>query len=489
MRSVADGKDSSPGSYKLEELRIEGKYGNIDLNHIFSQISILESIDSPFITGNIAFIDAFNVFSNLPIVEGDKIKGKMTLPDSPEEDQFIRQFDEGELEFEYELYGVNHSLKMKQDIQMVNLPFCSSIWSDNMKGIVSQGFCQTPYISAAKQIFDEFLQKGGLQQKIKNKPLEIEQSDGLFNFIIPNWKPLDAIAWLLSRSKVGKAVNYKFFEDKDKFRLVTVEKLMSAGSKKTLYNVTPNMDTFDSKRVGGGVISPFNMSVMERRYNQCWATSVGSSLNTNDASGYCMYGRRMITHDLTFKRVKDYYYKGVEAGNYKLDEPRDYMDDFNDYTHLGGNEPLILDMIAQEMGPKEGDDKLVMYPLQHHQWTGVEDNFKPEDWLRQYRAVRQHIHFYRASLQTYGKFSLKAGDVITVDWASPQWTHMDKKQLDSRNNGDWLIVSLKRVFENAVDGHHMVLELARNARTNKADHIWDQGQNEKYKGDRTSYGH
>ena len=489
MRSVTDGgKDSSPGSYMVDELKIEGKYGSIDLNHIFEQISFQESIDSPFMTGNVTFTDAFNVCSNMPIVEGDKIKGKLKLPDHQDLDQFIHQYDDGELEFEFEIYAVNSSVKIKQDLQLVSLAFCSPIWSDNMKGLVSQAWCQTPYISGAKQIFDEFLQKGGLQGNIKNKSLEIEQSDGMFNFIIPNWKPLDAIAWLLSRSKKGKAVNYKFFEDKDKFRLVTAEKLMSQGPKKTLYLVTPNMETYDSSRQGGGVISPFNYGAMERRYNQCWTPTLSNMLNVNEASGYCMFGRRMLTHDIMFKRVKDYYFKGPEAPNYKLDKPRDYMDDFGDYTHLGGEEPLVLPDVVTPLGPKEGDDRFVMYPLHHHQWTGVEDNFKPEDWLRQYRAVKQHLHFYRTSLQTYGKFSLKAGDVITVDWASPQWTQGDKKQEDKRNNGDWLIVSMKRVFDNNVDGHHMVLELGRNARTNKPDPIWEQGQEENYKGDRKTYG-
>ena len=154
---------------------------------------------------------------------------------------------------------------------------------------------------------------------------------------------------------------------------------------------------------------------------------------------------------------------------------------------MRAEEPLLLEDIAKSLGPKEGDDKLVMYPLHHHQWTGVEDNFKPEDWLRQYRAVRQHLYFYRTSLQTYGKFSLKAGDVITIDWASPQWTNKDKKEEDKRNNGDWLIVAIKRVFDNNVDGHHMVLELARNARTNKSDPIWEQGQEPNYQGDKTTY--
>ena len=82
---------------------------------------------------------------------------------------------------------------------------------------------------------------------------------------------------------------------------------------------------------------------------------------------------------------------------------------------------------------------------------------------------------------------MKAGDVITIDWASPQWTNKDKKEEDKRNNGDWLIVAIKRVFDNNVDGHHMVLELARNARTNKSDPIWEQGQEPNYQGDKTTY--
>ena len=479
------GKESTPGGYKIKELKIEGKKGDIDIRFIFSGLTIVESINCPFITGTVYIIDAFNILSNLPVMEGDKIKGKFELPD---DDEFIKQYDQEDpqLEFEYEIYSVVASAKVKQDVQGLVLSFCSSIWSDHLKGRISKGFCQTPYTSAAKQIYDEFLKKGGMQENIKTKELKIEQSDGLFNFIIPNWKPLDAIGWLLARAKKGKAVNYKFFEDKKEFHLETLEKLMSQGPKMTLYDASPNM-AVEGQKNGSGVTSQYRQSEMEIRYNQLWNFSIGNIQNINEASGYYMFGRRMITHDLTFKRVKDYYFTGPEAGNYKLDKPRDYMDDFNDYTHLGGDEPLIDEKIAKSMGPKEGDDKLVMYPLHHHQWTGVEDNFKPEDWLRQYRAVREHPLYYTATAQGYGKFSLKAGDVVTISRNSPQWTHQDEPKKDSRHDGDWLITSIKRHFGSYIDGHHMIIQLARNARTNKSDHIWKQIQEPNFEGDKETY--
>ena len=470
-----NGKESIPRGYSIDKLEITSqKGGKIDVRFMLAQLVINESINAPVITGTLTLIDPFNIINNLPVMEGDKFSGSLK---SYTEDQFAKQFDpDGKLEFEYEIFKIGRTMKAKQDIQAVVLHFCSPLWSDNMKGRVSKGFCQTPYASAVKQIYDEYLKKGGMQKNIKTKDLEVEMSDEMFNFIIPNWKPLEAITWLAQRAWKDKAACYRFFENKEKFRFVTLKKLMEEGPKLQYKTSSQNVILEPQK----GDQGDFDPAWLHHRYNYLYDISFINAQDLNIASSGYLLGRRMITHDITFKRVKDYYFTGPEAGNYKLDEPRDYMMDFQDMKPMNGGESLIEESIAKSFGPKEGDEKIVVYPLHHHEWTGVEDNFKPEKWLRQHKSMMQHMEFYNVEASCPGNFTMKAGDVIEVEWNSPETGEtkngVKEQVIDKRHNGKWLVTYVSRSFGNHYDTHEMRIRLARNDRQLKPNPIWEGAQ-------------
>ena len=469
---IINGQESLPGGYSIKTLKITSqKGGSIDVDHLLAQLVITETINAPVITGRLTILDPFNIVSNLPVMEGDKLEGSLS---TWEKDSYASQCDsDGSIDFEYEIFKIGGAIKRKQDISFVTLHFCSPLWSDNMKGRVSKAFCQTPYTSAAKQIFDEYLKKGGLQQNIKTKELEIEQSDEMFNFIIPNWKPLEAILWLAGRAWKDKAACYKFFENKEKFKLVTLTKLMKEGGKLTYHTTSQNMG-IESKP---GQLGRFDPGLIQQRYNYLYDISFLNTQDVNVASSGYLFGRRMLTHDLMYKRVKDYYFTGPEADNYKLGEPRDYKKDFEDMEAMNGGEPLVEDKIAKSLGPKEGDEKMVMFPLHNFEWTGVEDNFKPDKWLRQHKSMLQHLEFYNVEASAPGNFTMKAGDVINVEWMSPQASQVTdgkkKPETDKRHKGKWLVTYVNRVFGHTYDSHAMRIRLARNDRELSPNPIWE----------------
>lgn len=406
------------------------------------------------------------------MTEGDIISGVLT---TIKDDSLVGQADkDGRLEFEYEIFKIGATSKAedRQDIQYVTLHFCSPLWTDNMKARVSQAFCQTPYTSAAKQIYDEYLTKGGLQEKCKTKELEIEQSDEMFNFIIPNWKPLEAIMWLASRSWKDKQVSYRFFEDKEKYRLVTLSKLMKEGPKLTYYITSQNME-YTQQGNGSNIQVDFDQSLTQQRYNFLYNISFRNTQDINSASNSWLFGQRLITHDITTKRVKDYYHTGPEAGNYKLGDPRDFQQEFNDMGGpMNGGEPLIDNKVSKKMSPKEGNEKLVVYPVQEHEWTGVKDNFKPDKWLRQYRGQTGQLEFYSVEASCPGNFTMKAGDVIEVKWYSPHKGNGKEQKEDERHTGRWLVSYVTRNFGDNNDTFTMRIRLTRNDRKLSPNPVW-----------------
>lgn len=473
------GNESLPRGYEVDKLEITSKKGGkIDVRNLLSQLVITESINTPVITGALTIFDPFNIINNLPVMEGDKISGTLK---TYSKDTYAKQFDsDGQLEFEYEIFKIGDTIKVKQDITMVALHFCSPLWSDNMKGRVSKGFCQTPYASAVKQIYDEYLKKGGMQKNIKTKDIEVEMSDEMFNFIIPNWKPLEAIMWLAQRAWKGQAACYRFFENKEKFRFVTLKKLMEEGPKLKYKTHSQNRILKPQKGDQGDI----DMELLEGRYNYLYDIQIINAQDMNVASSGYMMGRRLITHDIMYKRVKDYYFTGPEAGNYKLDKPRDYTDDFNDLKPMNGGEALVEESVAKSMGPKEGDEKLVVFPLHNFEWTGVEDNFKPDRWLRQHKAMSQQLDFYTIEASCPGNFTMKAGDVIEVEFTSPEASQVKdgKKEyiVDKRHSGKWLVTYVCRSFGANHDTHEMRIRIARNDRQLQPNPIWEGAQEVSY---------
>ncbi len=465
MGARIDGKDSKPGGYDNDYLVIRGKYGEVDITAMFEQIEIIEDINAMCITGSIVIVDGLNIISNLPIVEGDILAGSFSILST---DPYASEFDpDYGIEFEYEIVKILDRSRIKQDIQAIRLSFVSSSWTDNLANRVSKAWCQTPYSDAAKEIFEDYLMGGGLQKQLPQKPIESETSDEMFNFIIPNWKPYEAINWLLARAWIGPAANFLCFEDKEKFNIITANTLVAKDSVLNYFTDTQGQMLNDKG-------TRIDEDALESRYHNLYDLHIYDSQDITGAGMGHFFGRRLITHDIVKKKVVDYYIKGSEAGNYKLDAPREYNDDYGELDHINDGDPLVEPDVSAMMGMDPGNAKLAVFPIHFEQWPSMPE-FKPEKWLRQRRAQIEQLNHVMMEASAPGNFTLKAGDIIDIDMISPQWKSKGTDggpvpEKDKRFNGRWMISSINRVIKQ--DDHSIVLKLVQDTRNINPDHIW-----------------
>ncbi len=471
MAIKTNGDTSAPGSYEIELLEIQGEFGTVDIAAIMQQLEIVEDINTMSISGFITVTDSINILSNLPVVEGDLLVGFITVHQN---DPWVMEFDpDSMIEFEFEIIKIVDHRRQKQDMQTWKLSFVGTTWCDNFKNRMSKGFCQRPYTDAVQEIYDDMLCQGGIGQKLAPKALDIETSDEIFNFIIPNWRPYEAINWLASRSWIGDNANFIFYEDKWDCHFVTMEKLYATAPILDFFTKLPNKlleDVTYDQLIDEGML--------KYRYANLHNIRLIDTQDITQASHETFFGRRMITHDIVKKKVKDYWYKGTEAPNYVLDEPRDYTDDFGVCSDVGLGDPLILDKFSVKMGAYEGNPDLAVTPIHFEQWTPMPE-FMPEKWLRQHRAQlsqSDHVMIYG---EVPGNFTLKAGDQINVEMFSPEWNIKPRGtdwKPDKRFDTTWLISSLKRVFNQ--QEHVTVLKLIQNSRGISPDHIWEPSPRE-----------
>lgn len=465
-----DKDESAPGKFIVEFLNIDGKYGVADIGLTFQQLEWIEDINSPCITGTLTLVDGMNLLSNLPIVEGDLIKGKFRLnPDDP----WAPDYDpDGMIEIEVEIIKILEKQRLKQDIQTLSFLFVSSTWTDNLMNRVSKSWCQQPYTNAVQYIYDTYLCGGGLQRRLKTKPIDIEVSDEDFNFIIPNWSPYESINWLLGRSFVGDKVNYVFYEDKKSFRSKTLATLSKEESVADYFTGTQGEYLDESGR-------EINEDTLLLRYHNLYDLYFVESQDVNAAVLNGLFPKRLITHDIVKKKCKDYTELGPESNHYKLDKPRTYQDDWSADSPMA-DDPLYMEDISDLMSKNPGNAGLAVYPLHFEQWTPMESS-KPELWLRQHRAQKEHYEQVVMECFAPNNFTLKVGDNINVDITSPEWKHKssngsaDIQKKDIRYNGKWMIVSLNRVFQG--DGmSYLALRLVQNSRNIQSDHIWQPAE-------------
>lgn len=584
------GINSLPCGYTVKRLILQGKTSSLDISDVYTRISITESMTSPVMMGELELIDTNNIVTNMPLKEGDTVKGTLTVLD---DDVLVYEVDPiGGYAFTFEIVKISQ-FRVRMDAQTLLISFVSPIWTNNMKGRVSKAYEQRSYSDVVNEIFQEHLAGGGmnqifgsvgkllkkasgglgslggalggigssiksvsssisnitgkvsqvvnqanavastvgrltgnnkLNQKINNvnckvcqaigavnkvnsnissvsnqltnltgnisgvtslincgfnggllsnlndgpKPLEGEQSDGLYSFVIPNWKPLQAIAWLTKRSSLNKSNNFRFFETKDCFRYVTDTTLINQTPVMTLYQHDPNMQLINT-RVGNMVQSSWDTSVTAKRYGNILSYRILDSFDINKASNESVMGKHLVTQDSTTKQITDGKQSVQSGGTVKTEKSiiDSLLSGFKSMGGMNGGEPLISESIANWLAGDEGEDKLAVYPTQAHQYNNGEQNDRPSEWLRQHDSTKNQMNIFNVEVTIPGNFTIKAGDLVNVEWRSPQEQPMDgilSLLYDSRSSGNWIIKTLTRNFNTGESGFTTILTLARNDR-------------------------
>jgi hypothetical protein len=469
MPFTENGIEVTPFDFFVDKLIIVGDYGEIDITYMMVELNIIESLFDKCITGSLVVTDALNVISNLPLLEGDRLKGYIMRNDY---DKYIRDFDpDFEIKFEYEVIKIREQKKTKQDQQIWSINFASWSWGDNLGRRVSKSYRQWPYSDMVKDIYDKHLQRGGLSGATEMKGIDVTGTEKLWNIVIPNWKPFQAITYLMRRSFDGDVVNYLFYEDKEKYYFKPLNDLMAEGPKATYFTAV------SEEYIGIEESRTISIDVLEPQYNKILSFEMKDYHDISAGAMLGLVNTRLIKHDVFNKRIYDYYYKGPEGDNYIIEDPHEYNKDFAALEHA---DPGGVEMIKGTTNNKfcwDGDNVLSVYPEHLFQWDDQEQ-FEPDKWLRQRNGQMQQAKFIRFQIITPGNLTRKVGDKIKIELYSPQWKPKgpdEKPIMDSKFQGNYLITSIRRKFTG--DQYSNVLEVIKDDYFSLVnDSIWDRAK-------------
>lgn len=396
---------SDVGYYRIDEAfisRYDKSGDTFNISNLIASFSFTESIYSPVIIGNLFISDASNIIDNFPI-RGEEV---LTLTYS--------DFFENKITQDYIIYGIeNIGPSTQQNTTGYLLNFISPQAIMSASRIVQKSYTGTT-TDIINKIFTEYLTE---QQTFTNARYKIdtENADGIQTLVIPSLSPLQAIEFLKRRSfsTDNKSSNYLFFQNRDKFRMITHEKIIKDTNRgrnfdgRKIYTHDPGM-VIDSKSADLALNNILNISFPRRQ-------------NTINEIKYGGMTSETVEIDVLKKQYQLF--------------PYNYKDEFQKYTHLDQNVQSPHTQAFIDKYFANPDNKVVSDMI-------FVDAERPNQRYREISAQRRSSSFYLnsivAKIEIYGRNDLFAGDIIRMNL--PQYEVVEgEKELHQSLSGYWMV--------------------------------------------------
>ena len=432
----------SPDVYKLDKLLLRCKHTDLDLTYLQTEFNIYEDLFSSNITGEILLYESFNLLSNMPIVEGDLVDISVSINFNDE--TMIAVDDVGRLDMTFEIIKIKNRIVAKPNVQVYTLVLSTHGLSDNTFNRISKSWKGQSYSTIVRDIFNKSFQTGGLKSNLNKKRLHTENTDGVFDIVIPNWSPLRAINWCASRANVDSSANFIFYEDTEKFNFVSLNTLF-----KQIPVGTHNMSIANVKD-----------SDKEKQYLSFTSMVYNNEPDITISGTTGIFGSRLVTYDIFTKQITDYTNNSSSsAKNYTIQPGIDYISEFNKQNHCENN-PLIDNEINNIYSNNRRTVSTIAF-----------NDDSDKNYIRQRYMQFPSTQVIKLTVTGPGNFSRKVGDMINFNVPSHDTSEV---LLDNKLTGKYLITAIRRKFDKG--SHIMVMELVKDSYySTKPNHFWKTG--------------
>ena len=420
----------------------------------FTELVIYENLFESSLRANLTLLDSHNLAYKLPMV------GEETI----EIDISLSGLDDDSLSVKPPLFHIN-SIKdrefTKPKSQIVSLELVSEQYMSSIHSKVSKSYRDKTISQIVRDIHTTYLDDG-------NKPCVIESTDRIEKCIIPNLNPIEAITWLSKRaiSENSSIVNYLFYETIDGTFFINLDTLIQA-EPVLVFVIEPRVaDSAGVANLAAGKIRVEKFKFI-RSFNK----------NKNTQRG--VYASKLITHDITTKKITQYEYNGFNnwfAGNHLGMYPPLSNSDIETKsagvsrtTYAPNEEANNFPTIDEKSLSSMIDSRVVFYPKHNQMYsinnTDLYDN-KVEEWKLQRFADIGRYEGLNLYVEIAGMSNLRVGQIIDVVIPSPETSSQDggsDKVNDKSLSGHFIITAIKHMFnkDNNKADYRMGVELSK----------------------------
>tara|TARA_R110000782_G_scaffold7575_1_gene25314 strand:- start:629 stop:2047 length:1419 start_codon:yes stop_codon:yes gene_type:complete len=437
-------KVDRPGAFELSDVILisyqsfdgSGTPKRLSIRSLVQEVSIYESLDGKFLSGDMTLLDATNAIQTLPITGFERVEFFLRTPGTDKGFDF--SVATGHPMF---VYALQNRTGANPRSQLYTLKFISIEAIRNHQTRVSQAFTGN---------IDQMVTDICYNYLKTKKDLIIEDTKSNHKFVIPRLKPTAAIE---SLRKNAQSLHYEnsgflFFENGDGFNFKSYEGLFckkDGSPRPTKAHYSPKI-----KNIGEDPIyalqSVENFTILKQF----------DTLN-NTANG--VYASRLITHDLynkTFSETDFDYNKEYSKQNH-LEQ-----DDNGDKRSDNGILPLFNYDAGETFGNK--NEGVVYY---QSETSKVHDTHElPDSKNILQKRVSQHIAVNSLVIEITapGTTELRVGDVI--NFTLPKYAPNSKNDThdnDKYLSGRYLISAARHHVSTLNKRHTLALELIKDS--------------------------
>ena len=196
--------------YALSELNLITPEATVSLKAMMLELSYYEDIFNCSTSGHVLIKDSISLIDKLGLCGNEFLK--LTFKRSPKaKDEYSRYF---------RIYRVSERIQDNNFTETYSLHFCSEelFLSEQIK--ISKSYKNKQISFIIDDVLNNFL-------KIPKNRINIDDSEGLYDIIIPFKKPFEAINWITNIAQpFGKeGADFLFFENQDGFNFLSLQKL------------------------------------------------------------------------------------------------------------------------------------------------------------------------------------------------------------------------------------------------------------------------
>ena len=386
--------------------------------------------------GNLVIYDALDLISSFPIIGEETLKLSFNVPNTDKDAPSIKQV--------FRVYKMDERNRDKNGRSSVyTLHFTTREQYAVLNTRVQQSYIAQSLSQMARKVYNEYI-----FSTTRPKPIEIEDTLGIHDIVIPNLDPFQAMHRLakLSRSDENPSSTFLFYEDHNGFKFKTVESLLRGETKQTYYYRPAG---FTQKKDDGELNDNFIISDMTQHQS---FDAIKNIMNG-------MYSDNLLTHDIINKSYRTY---GFEYQKF-FDSPF--------AGHLNNGEKKGSKLVSDNANFTTKTSVTMMVPTELEQKDNVYvvgKNFKINPKNTELFRLQQQSSFSQldtvvTSITIPGDHTRTVGDVITLNLPTASGvTNIEGP--DRFYSGDYLVTQVRHKIN--IDTYNTVMQVVRESYSN-----------------------
>lgn len=407
--------------YSLDEAYIISSGNNTNIKPLMVEISYYEDIFKGVTSGSILINDSISLIDRLGLSGFDylKLKFKKTLKASRESttDKYFR------------IYRISERILNNNSSETYTLHFCSEELFLSEQTKVSKSYSGKKISEIVSDILSDKL-------KISSDYIRLQETEGLYDFVIPYKKPFEAIHWLSNYAKpIGKdGADFLFYENSEGFNFYSLQNLFTQKVYTTYAYIPRSVGKLNNSKELGRNLVGIKSYVFLDTFDTLYGTVSGAFAN------------RLIsidpltrTHRDTTFNYSNYFNKAKNLNKNSI------VPDLKNRLNKTASESYdaVLKVAVSNFNQKKA------IGISEEPWN-VANDVRVESYIPNRTAQLSLSHYSRIKLSVSGDPNLTVGMILEILLPSSKSKNnsgYDNGQKDDFNSGKYMITAVRHIID------------------------------------------